>query len=185
MMKRLSPVLFIISMLTASSGLADPLAGEKTLSFLTPDGKSTAVGRVHFAPDGDASGYEILWDDTRFSNHFLSMRPFRCMEGPDKNWCHVPYPYENQRRVTHGDLTDLEYDLLFLWKNTNDYGINLWNGLYYKLAIDDGRIVGRLHEIDMNTLSAPPPAGDLRPVQQKDLHQAEAESHWLPVVVIE
>lgn len=115
-MKRRSPILFAINMLGAATVLANPLAGDKTMSFLTPDGEETVVGQVQFMAEGEASKYRIIWDDAQFTDHFLSMRPFRYMEGPDKNWCYIPYPYENRHQVAADDLTDLEYDLLFLWK---------------------------------------------------------------------
>ena len=84
------------------------------------------------------------------------------------------------------DLTDLEYDLLFLWKDSSEYGIDLWNGVYYQLEVsDDGRIRGLLHEMDMNILSAPPEDGNMRPIHDNDLEPGEAESHWLPILVIE
>lgn len=112
------------------------------------------------------------------------MRPFRCLEGADKHWCHVPYPYEIKRDVS-ADLTDLEYDFLFVWKGATEYGINMWNGVYYKLTEANGKVIGILHEMDMDSLSAPPPPGELRPVQPKDLHESDPESHWLPRLIIE
>lgn len=135
--------------------------------------------------DIDQEGsYSLEMAEAPFSDHFLSMRPFKCLEGPGENWCYVPYPYEIQRNIAV-DLIDLEYDFLFVWKDATDYGINMWNGVYYKIAQADGRLTGTLHEMDMDTLSAPPPAGELRPVQAKDLHQSDPESHWLPRLVIE
>lgn len=184
-MKYCRRIFLLISMLCTFPVLADPLSGGKVISLSTPNGEQMAVGRIQFSADGDASKYEILWDEAPFTDHFLSMRPFRCIEGPDKNWCYVPYPYENRRRVTKGNLVDLEYDLLFIWKGATDYGINMWNGVYYKLEIDGEKIVGRLHEMNMDVLSAPPPAGELRPVESGDIHETEPESHWLPVVIIE
>ena len=66
------------------------------------------------------------------------------------------------------------------------YGIDLWNGVYYQLeASDDGRIRGHLHEMDMNILSAPPDAGNMRPVVDSDLEPGDVDSHWLPVLIIE
>ena len=120
-----------------------------------------------------------------YGDHFLSMRPFKCLEGKAKYWCRVPYPYENRHVVSAGDLTDLEYDLLFLWKGATEYGINMWNGVYYRLEIEGTRLVGRLHEVDMDPLGVPPEAGNLRPIVAKDLHEADPDGHWLPVLVIE
>ena len=175
----------VFGAVTAGSVAAGPLDGEKTISLLAADGTATPVADIAFTPDGDGATYEIAMRDGPFTDHFLSMRPFRCLEGAEKHWCHVPYPYEIERRVTAEDLADLEYDLLFIWKGATEYGINMWNGVYYRLAVEDERIVGRLHEMDMDILSAPPDEGDLRPVRDVDLEESDPESHWLPVVVVE
>jgi hypothetical protein len=37
----------------------------------------------------------------------------------------------------------------------------------------------------MDLLSAPPGAGDLRPLEAKDLHPGDPDSHWLPRLIIE
>ena len=133
----------------------------------------------------DNRDYRVTMAEEPFRDHFLSMRPFRCLEGSRKHWCHVPYPYENARNIGT-DLTDLEYDFLFLWKDATDYGINMWNGVYYRLEADDtGRLVGALHEMDMDLLSAPPDAGVLRPLRPGDLHESDPDSHWLPRMIIE
>lgn len=128
--------------------------------------------------------YALTLREAPFSDHFLSMRPFKCLTGPEKHWCYVPYPYENARNLTQ-DLTDLEYDLLFIWKGAGDYGINMWNGVYYVLEPEGDRIVGAMHEMDMDILSAPPEAGNLRPIRPVDLEPAEPSSHWLPRLVVE
>ncbi|MGH1356167.1 MAG: hypothetical protein ACRBBS_13920 [Thalassovita sp.] len=171
----------------ASAGAvwADPLVGEKGIYLLSEEDSRVHVGTVSFDLDGPGSGYSLRFEDVKFGDHFLSMRPFKCLEGPEKYWCHVPYPYENRRQVRADDLTDLEYDLLFLWKGATEYGINMWNGVYYQLEIDEDRIVGTLREMDMETLAVPPEAGNLRPIDPDDLHEADAASHWLPRLVIE
>ena len=61
----------------------------------------------------------------------------------------------------------------------------MWNGVYYKLNEENGRLVGSLHEMDMDTLSSPPDAGELRPLKVKHIHESDPESHWLPRLVIE
>ncbi|MGI9357350.1 MAG: hypothetical protein ACR2PF_19615 [Rhizobiaceae bacterium] len=164
---------------------AAPLQGDKTIYLVDGAGAKSEVGKVSFAPTDSGAGYTIDWQDERFADHFLSMRPFRCLEGEVKYWCRVPFPYEINRTVSADDLTDLEYDTMFIWKGASEYGINMWNGVYYKLRIEDDRLVGRLHEMDMDKLSAPPEAGNLRPVREQDLEPGEPESHWLPVLVIE
>ena len=184
-MRFISQLLCCTLVAGSTSVWADALEGNKEIVLTGTEGERIVVATITLEPKGDYTQYEIAWRESPFADHFLSMRPFRCLEGPDKHWCQVPYPYENQRRITADDLTDLEYDLLFLWKGATDYGINMWNGVYYKLAIEEGRIVGALHEMDMDLLSAPPTAGNLRPLLPKHLHEADPDSHWLPQVVIE
>ena len=167
----------IAFVLTAAAAVAEPRA----VYLEAQDGTRIRIATVDVAPSGD---YTVSMAEAPFNDHFLSMRPFRCLEGPAKHWCHVPYPYEIARNVS-ADLTDLEYDFLFLWKGSTEYGINMWNGVYYKLADAGGRLVGTLHEMDMDLLSAPPAAGVLRPLKAGDLHESDPGSHWLPRMVIE
>lgn len=162
--------------------IASGAAAETRAVFLEDlQGTRIEIATLEIDPEGS---YSLEMAEAPFENHFLSMRPFRCLEGPQKNWCYVPYPYEIKRNISD-DLVDLEYDFLFVWKDAKDYGINMWNGVYYKIEEVEGQLTGALHEMDMDKLSAPPPAGELRPVQAKDLHESDPESHWLPRLVIE
>ncbi len=61
----------------------------------------------------------------------------------------------------------------------------MWNGVYYQLEMVEGRITGALSEIDMDTLSAPPEEGDLRPIREQDVEESDPDSHWLPFVIVE
>ncbi len=177
---------FLAGLALCAASFAPPLAGQEpgTLgAYLeTGEGARIRIATVRLAEDGS---YGIDRQDDAFSDHFLSMRPFKCLEGPDRHWCHVPYPYEIARRIAPDDLTDLEYDFLFLWKGATEYGINMWNGVYYRLQAQDGRLVGHLHQIDMDILSAPPAPGNLRPVREADLEEGDPDSFWLPRLVIE
>lgn len=170
-------VLAVILALSASSAMAET----RVVHLQEANGNRIDIATLEI---DDQGAYSVEMNDESFANHFLSMRPFKCLEGPEKHWCHVPYPYDIKRNISD-DLTDLEYDFLFVSKGSGEYGINMWNGVYYKLAMVDGHFVGQLHEMDMDTLSAPPPAGELRPVQTKDLHESDPDGHWLPQLVIE
>ncbi|MEL6450302.1 MAG: hypothetical protein AAFQ19_03510 [Pseudomonadota bacterium] len=156
-------------------------AAPQAVMLEAQDGTRIQIATVDVSASGD---YTVEMAQAPFTDHFLSMRPFRCLEGPTKHWCHVPYPYKIARNI-NADLTDLEYDFLFLWKGSTEYGINMWNGVYYKLSAEDGRLTGTLHEMDMDLLSAPPDAGNLRPLQAGDLHASDPDSHWLPRMIIE
>lgn len=161
------------------------LEGAKTVFLTNVEGDRIAVADINFTPADNGATYIITMREDPFADHFLSMRPFKCLEGSAKHWCHVPYPYDIRRTVSPDDLTDLEYDLLFIWKGATEYGINMWNGVYYQLEMTDGRITGALSEIDMDTLSAPPDAGDLRPIREQDVEESDPDSHWLPFVIVE
>lgn len=166
---------------------AAPLAafefsGAKTVTLVESDGTAHVVADITFDETGS---YKISWRDETFGDHFLSMRPFKCLEGETKYWCRVPYPYDIKRQVSGSDLTDLEYDLLFVWKGSKEYGINMWNGVYYRLESEDGRLVGTLSEMDLAKLASPPEDGNLRPIRDADLQPGEPDSHWLPGLVIE
>ncbi|MCC1491914.1 hypothetical protein [Cognatishimia sp. F0-27] len=123
--------------------------------------------------------YQVAMGSDGFGDYFLSMRPFKCLEGPDTLWCHVPYPYEIARRLA-GEVTDLEYDFLFVWKPSGEYGIDLWNGVYYDLEPEGSGLVGEMKAIDMGRLAVPPEAGNLRPIRAVDLDEIETDGHWLP-----
>ncbi|MCT4558038.1 MAG: hypothetical protein N4A61_08270 [Pelagimonas sp.] len=145
------------------------------------DGDGAQIEIAQLAVQGGSYAIDMRFD--AFTDHFLSMRPFKFVEGPETLWCHVPYPYEIKREISK-DLVDLEYDFLFVWKRAGSYGIDLWNGVYYVLSPEGNRLRGTMHEIDMDLLSAPPPAGDLRLVGPADLEPADPDSHWLPGLVI-
>jgi hypothetical protein len=161
--------LFCTLMLVTVSSIAaaEPALpqGSKTISLIAADGTRQMVGHVNFTPDGDASKFDVLLDAPEFGDEFLSMRPFRCLADVKEMWCHLEYPYDLKKRVTSADLTDLEYALLFLFKPPAGYGIDAWNGLYFKLSMTgDGSIAGTLNEGDFNVLASPPETGNMRPL---------------------
>jgi hypothetical protein len=153
------------------------LAGDYRLILEDDRGERLPLGEVRFRPAASGFAYRIDWDETRFENHFLSMRPFKCLRHPRRMICRLPYPYALQRRITETDLTDLEYDLLFLHRAPGEYGINAWNGLYFRLHLDGERLIGELGETDLNVLQAPPPEGVTRPIDPQQIYPA-AESLW-------
>lgn len=169
--------------LTATPALAELPTGEKTIT-LTSAAEKIAIGKVTFTGDGPSRKISVRMNHALFKDHFLSMRPFKCLEGP-KFYCHLPYPYAWKSEITETDLADLEYALLFVQKQPNEYGINLFNGVYYKLTLEGGRMTGALHEVDMDTLASPPEASNLRPITDDLLTPAAVQGQWLPNIVIE
>ncbi|MET0002995.1 MAG: hypothetical protein ABW087_05175 [Candidatus Thiodiazotropha sp.] len=143
-----------------------------------------SLGTLILVDSANGQGYRIEWDEAQFENHFLSMRPFKCLPHPVQLICHLPYPYEIKRKIDHDDLTDLEYDMLFLHKTPQEYGINAWNGLYFKFQRDRNGFSGELRETDLNVLQAPPEEGDLRPIDPDALYEP-SDKHWLRRIIIE
>ena len=176
-----------IAVLIALAGFADlAFADEMRQVFLADNsGERTYVADIKVMPAGDKKQYEVIWNDDAFGDYFLSMRPFKCVQGGDKLWCRVPYPYEIKREITDGELTDLEYDFLFVWKKANDYGIDMWNGVYYEIEATDAGFSGQMAEFDLGRLAVPPPKGELRPIRSDFLDEADPTSHLFPHLVIE
>ena len=170
--------LICLAMVLAS---ATAHAADRTIRLHPSEGTPIIVATLKSTENGR---YEIEWDDSKFGDFFLSMRPFKCLESTEKLWCRIDYPYEIRRSIAGGDLTDLEYDLLFVWKNANEYGINLWNGIYYRLSPDGDGFDGRLYEFDVNVLASPPEDGSLRPITEDHLEEGDPNSHWLPKITI-
>jgi hypothetical protein len=170
--------------LLASPAFAELPSGERSI-VLSSSAEKIEIGTAVFEGSGDKRKISVRMKEDVLKDHFLSMRPFKCLEGA-KFYCHLPYPYEWKGEITADDLTDLEYALLFVQKEPTAYGINLWNGVYYRLTLDDaGRINGNLHEVDMDNLASPPAKGDLRPLTEDMLTKVPGDGQWLPMIVIE
>lgn len=160
-------------------------AGDYRIGLQDAQGAIRELGRLTLEPVASAGfSYRIDWDDSRFKDYFLSMRPFNCIPHPVQLVCHLAYPYEIRRIISEQDLTDLEYDLLFLHKTPTEYGISAWNGLYYDLSVSADGLIGELRETDLNVLQAPPEGGNLRPIDPNELYEP-SDRHWPRRVVIE
>lgn len=163
--------------------LAD-FSGVKGIFLKEHSGDLVQIGTIRFTRAGEGYDYSITFDDRPFEDQFLSMRPFKCLMGRVQVVCYVEYPYKNPKYIDQESLTSLEYDLLFLHKSPTEYGINLWNGNYYTLSIEGDSIVGKLSEVDMNILSAPPEDGSERPITHDDLFEADLENQRFPELII-
>ena len=173
----------------ALSFLSSPLLAksvEKTISLIDKKGKKHQVAKIIFTPEeNNTESFKIKWDDTKFSEHFLSMRPFKCIDGA-QTVCHLGYPYKTKNRISNTDLQDLEYGLLFLHKNEKEYGINFWNGVYYRLKKqENGSITGTVWETDMNELASPPAKEYDRPIGGADLVEGAEGKHRFPKIIIQ
>lgn len=159
---------------------------KRTVTLKPSEGESIDIATLEITNLKDGSfTYSIEMDDSKFSNHFLSMRPFKCFQGPKQMLCHLPYPYDKTSKFSVNDLQDVEYDLLFIHRKESDYAIDPWNGLYYKLSLDkEAKLTGVLQEVDLDILAAPPDEGVTRPIAGSDLTAADPSSHSYPVLTI-
>lgn len=129
--------------------------------------------------------YRVELNTNRLGDYFLSMRPFRCLENSGRMLCYLPYPYAKPEHFSAEDLRPLEYDFLFIQREAKDYGIDPWNGLYYKMAWRDGQLQGQAHAVDLNILAAPPDSGVQFPIGESDLHPVDEAQLWLPTLTLE
>lgn len=174
--------LLLLSFLSAPSSAE--LSGEKGVYLVDRTGEQQRIASITFTPKGNGYLYSVNLDTEHFEDQFLSMRPFKCLMGGERVVCYVEYPYANEKYIEEGDLTSLEYDLLFLHKSPTEYGINLWNGIYYKLQMEDESIAGLVYELDMNLLSAPPEEGVTRPITEDDIFEGDVDNQRFPELLI-
>jgi len=144
------------------------------------------VGSVTYTDTEDGKTLVKLEMDTdQFTDHFLSMRPFRCIEGETEWFCYLQYPYELRSIITASDLSDLEYQLLFILKQPSEFGIDAWNGLYYALEVEaDGSISGKLMEGDLNVLQVPPSEKYAKPIDLSEFIPADTSRRLYPTLRI-
>lgn len=165
-----------------------PSAGFPSLMniyLIDQNGDELEVGSAEFSSsDGDAYGIHVDMDSPLFEDQFLSMRPFNCLTESAEWFCYLPYPYDLKKTVTADDLTELEYQLLFIWKSPKDFGIDAWNGIYYRLTPnEDGSISGKLLQGDLNVLASPPEPFS-HPIDLYEFIEEGAKSRLYPSLVI-
>ena len=182
MWKVLLAVIFVCASVTYAS--AD-LSGEKTVFLVQADGSEVSIGTIKFTPDDDNTKFKFTLDESKFAVYFLSMRNFNCYETSKQKVCYLPYPYKTHGQITKDDLRDLEYNLLFIRVLPDEYGINAWNGIYYKLSLlDDGTVSGQLMNADLNVLAVPPDDPYARPIVEGEMSVGNADKHQFPTLSI-
>lgn len=139
---------------TPGTGFAEQMG----IFLIDQNGAELEVGSVKLSKNHNgAYSVNVEMDNPFFEDQFLSMRPFRCLTQSAEWFCYLPYPYDLYKTITFDDLTELEYQLLFIWKSPKNFGIDAWNGVYYQLtANNDGSISGQLLQGDLNVLANPP-----------------------------
>tara|TARA_B100000614_G_scaffold73345_1_gene65294 strand:+ start:2456 stop:3022 length:567 start_codon:yes stop_codon:yes gene_type:complete len=161
----------------------DPLAGEKRIILKGNKGEQLDIGSVTFVPGAKGIRYTLTIDHSHFTDYFLSMKEMKCLEGPEL-WCHLPYPYEQPRTVSKNNFSWLAHDLLFMYKKKGEFGANFWNGIYYKMTLNNGRITGEAQAVDLNKLAAPPDDLTLPPFGEFERTDIEPQPRFLPFVEI-
>lgn len=82
---------YLTTMIILSSLSVANASDTKVIKLHSADSEPIPVGTLIVLEDG---GYRVDWDDSKFGDFFLSMRPFKCLEGSEKLWCRVDYPYD-------------------------------------------------------------------------------------------
>jgi hypothetical protein len=174
-------VLASVVSFTAMAAAPADFSGTRSVALLTPGGEETVIGRLRVERQGD--GYRIAFDldDAKFAERFLAMRPFRCLESSTVALCHFPYPGAGQISAT--DLTDLEYQLMFLRKPRAALSLDSRDGQYYELRWTEQGIDGVLRAVDMEPIIVPGP-DTKRPIRREQLEPVDPATAWLPYLRI-
>ena len=173
-------------MMPCLSDAAWELSGTKSIVATTADGARISLGSVLFTPTPDGSfTFRLALDATHFTDHFLSMREFKCVEGRTELTCHVPYPYANPAVVKRGNYAWLEHSLLFFYKPPSDFGAKLWNGIYFELEETGSGLLGKPKAIDLNFIAAPPANSTTPPFQPARRDDMPSNARWIRSLSIE
>ena len=178
----------LVWLLVAVPGLASAweLQGIKTITAHTRDKQQITLGTVHFEPRGGASVvFTVAMEHSRFTDYFLSMKEFKCLNGQGEVVCQVPYPYPQPGTVTANNFAWLEHSLLFFYKLPSEFGATLWNGLYFHLERTDRGLLGRPQAIDLNRISAPPDALAVPPFGPELRDDIAPGTRWIESLTIE
>lgn len=166
---------------------AETMSGTKTITLSNPAGEKVRIGTIVFTDAGPQKTGFAITIAPEFGDYFLAMRPFRCLSGPQQRLCWFPANREAQV-ITPTDLVPLEYALMFLRTKPTDLHLNPFNGVYYKLSRSGDKLIGAVHDVDMDPFITPdavPLARRVRPIRPQDLSEGDARTHWLPVMTIE
>jgi hypothetical protein len=187
---QLCPVVFFATALTVCApAIAWDLNGTRSITIHSRDGQSIPIGSVNFKPAGSAAtdriAVTVQMDHSRFKDFFLSMKEFKCLEGAEEIFCHVPYPYANPGTVTATDFAWLEHALMFMFKAQAEFGAKLWNGVYFKLALTEKGLVGRPQAVDLNQIGAPPTDTSVPPYGPRERSDIAPEARLFNRITIE
>ncbi|MGO8739636.1 hypothetical protein [Rhodoblastus sp.] len=168
----------------AASSAASTLEGVKDIVLHARDGKTVTIGRATFTPQGDKARFSIDLDAKKFTQYFLSMREFKCVEAREV-LCHVPYPYANPDLVTASDPSWLEHALLFFYKNPADYGAKMSHGIIFTLTANKDGFAGKAQSIDLDEIAIPPDDLSRAFFTSDHRYDIQPEERWFESLTIE
>jgi hypothetical protein len=158
------------------STMALPLHA-KNYDVVISDKQGNAINIGHAALSTQSVAFEK--DESVFKDFFLSMKEMKCLEGPEI-WCHIPYPYEKQGITEENKAQWLSHELLFMYKRPDQFGAQLWQGVYFDLTADENGYVGLAYGVDLNELASPPKDLSEPPLRLLDMEELEIDERWLP-----
>jgi hypothetical protein len=179
-------------LLWSAPAAAFDFSGEKTIFARFQDQSQVRLGQVVFGPAAPTPAgaqaqvrFQVKLNTAVMTDHCLSMREFKCLQGGSEITCVVPYPYAHPGTVGPGQLAWLEHNLLFLFKRPADFGAKLWNGVIFKFTETDTALVGRPQAVDLNAISAPPEWPNEPPYAEFDRTDFPVGARWLVELRIE
>lgn len=164
---------------------AAPASTRLAITLHARDGSAVRIGHVDLAAPVDGTRrFGVTMDHAVFTDHFLSMREFKCLPGGSEILCHVPYPYPQPGTLREGDAAWLEHALLFMFKKPSEFGAKLWNGVYWRLQRTERGWRGTPQAVDLNLIGAPPekPGPPYPPARRDDM---PAGARWFERITIE
>ena len=162
-------------------------SGDKRLVAVFRDGGTQVFGQVSFSPGPQVPevAFKVKLNTAVLPDFFLSMREFKCLPAAAEITCVVPYPYAQPGVVTPTDLTWLEHNLLFLFKQPSDFGAKLWNGVIFRFTPTPNALVGTPEAVDLNLISAPPDDATRPPFGPMERSSYPPGARWLSGLRIE
>lgn len=175
--------ILLVSLLAASPVIhAADLAGLHTVTLHGNAGERVLLGQIAFTARESGYAFEFTPNRAAFEERFLAMRPFLCLDGAAHSLCH--FPYRSPRIIQGDDLTDLEYQFMFLQKPRAAVSLDPQNGVYYEMKRTANGFEGTLKEVDMTPIIVL--EGDMiRPIRRENLFPVDLTRKWLPRLTIE
>lgn len=194
-MKRLSGIGAGVLMLwtcLAGSAYAADLSGHKIVSLVSNTGDRVEIADVELRPRYGGYGFEVSFRRSAFEEIYMQENNFLCLPDPRRVVCHFPYPPgdytpdDSSGFVTEMDLRELEYALLFAHKRPapDEFDINAFNGLYYRLAVVGKHLEGTVFGVDFNRLVEADRKQKF-PLQGRHFDAVEPKSERFPWLVID